>query len=108
MKVRESFSAEPEPSLDIREPERRRLITMFKALGNPMRFRIIQFLASHPGSITADVVKALPIAQATVSQHLRALRDAGWVSAEAEGPATCYWLDAENIRWFRMTVERIF
>ena len=48
---------------------------MFKVLGNPIRFQILKFLLTHPGCITGDIVNAVPIAQATVSQHLK--RDAG-------------------------------
>jgi ArsR family transcriptional regulator len=95
-------------SLDIREPERRRLTTMFKALGNPFRFRIVQYMAAHPGCITSDIIRALPIAQATVSQHLKVLRDAGWVSGESEGAAIRYWLSLDDFRWFHTTVGRIF
>lgn len=81
---------------------------MLKALGNPFRFRIVQYLVAHPGCITGDIVRVLPIAQATISQHLRVLRDAGWVSGEVEGSATRYWLAPDSFRWFKKTVERIF
>jgi DNA-binding transcriptional ArsR family regulator len=81
---------------------------MFKAAGNPMRFDILKFLVTHPGCITGDIVDHLPIAQATVSQHLKVLRQAGWISGVVEGPARCYCLDAENIAWFRKQVGAIF
>ena len=85
-----------------------RLIIMFKALGNPIRFEIIKFLVTHPGCITGDIVEYLPIAQATVSQHLKVLKDAGWISGIIEGTATCYQLDEKNIGWFRSVVTDIF
>jgi ArsR family transcriptional regulator len=53
-------------------------------------------------------VDYLPIAQATVSQHLRVLRQAGWISGSTEGPATSYCLDDESIAWFRSVVGEIF
>lgn len=80
---------------------------MFKALGNPLRFEIMQFLVTHPGCITGDIVDFLPLAQATVSQHLKVLREAGWITGEIEGPATCYSLNAGRIAWFRETLKRI-
>ena len=95
-------------TLDIGGAEQRRLIQMFKALGNPTRFEIMKFLVTHPGYITADIVDHLPIAQSTVSQHLKVLRQAGWIVGETEGPATCYTLHAENIGWFREKVGEIF
>ena len=94
-------------SLDISGADQERLVKMFKALGNPIRFEIIKFLATHPGCITGDIVDYLPIAQATVSQHLKVLREAGWIVGVVEGPARCYCLNAESIAWFRKAT-RIF
>jgi DNA-binding transcriptional ArsR family regulator len=95
-------------TLDISGVEQERLVTMFKALGNPHRFEVVKFLVTHPGCITGDIVHFLPIAQATVSQHLKVLREAGWITGVIEGPATCYGLNEENIAWFRTTVGEIF
>ena len=95
-------------SLEISQPEAERLVMMFKALGNPKRFEVLKFLVTHPGCITGDIVEHLTIAQATVSQHLKVLRDAGWVDGIVEGPARCYCLNAENIKWFREKVQLIF
>jgi ArsR family transcriptional regulator len=95
-------------TLDIAGAEQARLVTMFKALGNPHRFEVLKFLVTHPGCITGDIVAFLPIAQATVSQHLKVLREAGWISGEVEGPATSYCLNEDNIAWFREKVGEIF
>jgi len=95
-------------TLDISGTEQERLVTMFKALGNPIRFEIMKFLVTHPGCITGDIVDYLPIAQATVSQHLKVLRDAGWIKGTVEGPAICYCLNEENIAWFKGKVGEIF
>lgn len=95
-------------TLDISGAEQERLITMFKALGNPTRFEIMKFLITHPGCITGDIVEYLPIAQATVSQHLKVLREAGFISGTVEGTATSYCLHEENIAWFNDKVGEIF
>ncbi len=95
-------------SLDLSSPDQERLVSMFKALGNPIRFEILKFLVTHPGCITGDLVDYLPIAQATVSQHLKVLRDSGWISGTVEGPARCYCLNMDNITWFREKVAAIF
>jgi ArsR family transcriptional regulator len=95
-------------TLRISGKEQERLVGMLKALGNSIRFEIIKFLVTHPGCITGDIVEYLPIAQATVSQHLKVLKDAGWISGIIEGTATCYQLDEKNIGWFRSVVEEIF
>lgn len=95
-------------SMDISEIDQERLVRMFKALGNEKRFEVLKFLVTHPGCITSDIVEFLPIAQATVSQHLQVLRDAGWVQGIVDGPARCYCLDVENITWFRERVQSVF
>lgn len=99
---------EPYCTLDISGGEQAKLITMFKALGNPTRFEIMKFLLTHPNCITGDIVHYLPLAQSTVSQHLKVLREAGWVSGIIEGPATCYGLHEDNIAWFREKVGEVF
>jgi DNA-binding transcriptional ArsR family regulator len=95
-------------TLDISGAEQDKLVNMFKALGNPTRFEIMKFLVTHPGCITGDIVDYLPIAQATVSQHLKVLRQAGWIEGTEEGTATSYCLQEENITWFRQKVDEIF
>jgi len=95
-------------TLNISGKKQDRLVGMLKALGNPIRFEIIKFLVTHPGCITGDIVEYLPIAQATVSQHLKVLKEAGWISGIIEGTATCYQLDKTNIEWFRSIVDEIF
>ena len=95
-------------TLDIDGAEQERLLAMFKALGNPIRFEMLKFLLTHPGCITGDIVNHVPIAQATVSQHLKVLREAGWVAGEVDGPAVCYCLNQENIGWFKAKIGVIF
>jgi len=95
-------------TLDISGSEQEKLVAMFKALGNPIRFEIMKFLVTHPGCITGDIVEYLPIAQATVSQHLKVLRQAGFIEGTVEGTATSYCLYEENIAWFSTKVGEIF
>ena len=78
-----------------------RLAKMLKALGNPVRFQIVQILAEKQVCITGEIVEFTTLAQSTVSQHLKVLRQAGLVSGEIEGPATCYCLNQDGIRWLK-------
>lgn len=87
------------------DTESLRLAKMLKALGNPIRFEIMHFLAEHQTCITAEIVQATPLAQSTVSQHLKVLREAGLIRGEVEGPATCYCLDPDGIRWLKDQIE---
>jgi ArsR family transcriptional regulator len=79
---------------------------MLKALGNPIRFQIVEFLAETQACITNDIVRQMPLAQSTISQHLKILREAGLIHGETEGPATCYCLDADGIQWLKDQVGR--
>ena len=65
-----------------------RLAAMLKALGNPIRFQIMQTLAERQMCMTHEIVATTPLAQSTVSQHLKVLREAGLIEGEIEGPAT--------------------
>ena len=95
-------------TLNISGIDQKRLVEMFKALGNPIRFEIMKFLVTHPGCITADIVDYLPIAQATTSQHLFVLREVGLIEGIVDGPAINYHLNEETVRWFRSNIELIF
>lgn len=85
-----------------------RLTAMMKALGHPARMQIFRYLSENPQCITGDIVQVLPLAQATVSQHLKVLRDAGLIRGTIEGPATCYCLDCENVAWFKAQIGARF
>ncbi len=82
-----------------------RLAQMLKALGNPIRFQIVKTLAQRQTCITNEIVETTPLAQSTVSQHLKVLRQAGLIQGEVEGPATCYCLNSESIEWLKEQIE---
>lgn len=63
-----------------------------RALSHPARVAILRLLAERRGCICGEIVDELPLAQATVSQHLKVLKSAGLVEGEVEGPRTCYCL----------------
>jgi ArsR family transcriptional regulator len=83
-----------------------RLAGMLRALGNPVRFQIMQTLAERQMCITQEIVETTPLAQSTVSQHLKVLRVAGLIQGEIEGPATCYCIDPDGVRWLKEQIER--
>ena len=61
-----------------------------KALGHPARIAIIEYLLATENCICGDIVNELPLAQATVSQHLKELKNAGLIKGNIEGNAICY------------------
>lgn len=81
-----------------------RLASMLKALGNPVRFRIMQYLADKQMCITGEIVDFTTLAQSTVSQHLKVLRDAGLIEGEIEGPATCYCISVKGVQFLKSQI----
>jgi len=73
-----------------------RAALLFRALGNPARVRVVSELATRPGCVTGELVDVLPLAQSTVSEHLRVLKEAGIVRGVIEGDR-CYCLDVETL-----------
>lgn len=67
-----------------------------KAMGHPIRITILQFLASMDSCYFGDINNELPIAKATVSQHLKELKEAGLIQGEIETPKVKYCINREN------------
>ena len=68
-----------------------------KALGHPARVRIMRLLLAHDACYCGQLVGELSLAQATVSQHLKVLKDAGLIGGEIEGPRVCYWASRDRL-----------
>ncbi|KAA5535705.1 MAG: metalloregulator ArsR/SmtB family transcription factor [Myroides sp.] len=69
------------------------IATIAKALGHPARIAIIEYLVKVNSCITGDIVNELPLAQPTVSQHLKELKNAGLIKGSIEGNSVCYCID---------------
>jgi ArsR family transcriptional regulator len=76
------------------------LSLLAKALGHPVRVRILRLLLSREDCYCGQIVDELPLAQATVSQHLKVLKDAGLIKGETDGPRTCYCASRERLAEF--------
>jgi ArsR family transcriptional regulator, arsenate/arsenite/antimonite-responsive transcriptional repressor len=73
----------------------RRLAAICKALAHPARIAIVTHLKKLNRCVCGQIVDALPLAQSTVSQHLKILKSVGVVRGEIEGPRTCYCLNPD-------------
>lgn len=73
------------------------LAELMKALAHPARLSILKLLAARDTCICGELVDELPLSQSTVSQHLKALKDAGLVQGEIDGPKVCYCIDPEGL-----------
>lgn len=78
--------------------EEERAAAIFRALGNPARVRIVTELAKRDTCATGDFVEVLPLAQSTVSQHLKVLKEAGIIRGSIENEQN-YCLDPDTIHW---------
>lgn len=77
------------------------LATMAKALGHPARVAIVEYLLKVNACICNDIVDELPLAQATVSQHLKELKNAGIIKGTIEGTSICYCLNETTIAYLQ-------
>jgi len=84
-----------------------RAVRIFRALANPARYRIVEFLADRSECIVGDLVDQLPLAQSSVSEHLKVLKEAGIVRGTIDGPNRCYCLDPEALAFLRDTITRL-
>lgn len=89
-------------------PDVVRLADLARALSHPARLRILQVLSEGETCICGDIVDRLPMAQATVSQHLKKLKEAGLIRGEIEGPRTCYCLDNDTVKGAREKFAELF
>lgn len=74
------------------------LAALAKALAHPARIAILRTLAERQSCICGEIVEVLPLSQATVSQHLKALKAAGLISGEVEGVRSCYCLNEAYLK----------
>ena len=84
------------------------LARYFKALAHPARVEIIRVLARRGTCVCGEIVDELPLAQATVSQHLKALKEAGLIHGEIEGPSVCYCLNYDALQSMHEAVASYF
>jgi len=83
------------------------LSSLTRALGHPARVRILRILARRKSCVCGDIVDEFDLAQSTVSQHLKILKDAGLIRGEIDGPRTCYCIDERTLRRLKALVATI-
>lgn len=100
--------AGPMPPVPVDEEEANRaLARLAKALAHPVRVAIVRRLVSSDGCIVGDLVDTLPLAQSTVSQHLKQLKDAGLIRGEVDGPRVCYCIEPGAVALLKALVESL-
>ena len=82
------------------------LSLLCKALAHPVRVQILHLLRERR-CLCGDVVNALPLAQSTVSEHLRILKDAGLIQDEADGPRRAYCVNQQLLERFKALIAAL-
>jgi len=82
----------------------RELAALAKAVGHPARVAILRLLARKNACVCGEIVDELPLAQSTVSQHLKVLKQSGLIQGEVTGPRVCYCIDPRAVRRFKVLV----
>jgi len=93
----------PKAKTHLFKPKEIALAELAKALGHPARIAILKTLSRRNECICGEIVDSLPLAQATVSQHVKELKSVGLISGEVEGPKSCYcinWGQIEELQEF--------
>jgi len=84
------------------------LAELAKAISHPARIKILNILNEKKSCITGELVEMLPLSQATVSQHLKELKDAGLITGEIDGPRMCYCLNSKVLTKTRNIFTKLF
>ncbi len=74
------------------------LAALFRALSHPARIAILRALAERGECVCGEIVEVLPLAQSTVSQHLKQLRESDLITGEIEGTKSCYCINKQSIK----------
>ncbi len=83
------------------------LAVILKALAHPARIAIVEYLLEVNTCICGDIVEKLPLAQPTISQHLKELKNAGIIKGNIEGNSICYCLDEKAFQLLKQYFDKI-
>jgi DNA-binding transcriptional ArsR family regulator len=93
---------------DLFTDQQKKIAALAKALGHPARIAILMHLAKINRCVCGDIVEEIPLAQSTISQHLKALKEAGIICGEIEGTKTCYCINTEVWKEMRVVLGQFF
>lgn len=98
---------------NIKEERLEEIAKLSNALSHPHRLRIIKILAELAEDekcskcMVGNIVDKLPIAQSTVSQHLKILKESGWIVGEIDGPRVCYCLKENIFEYYKTSLDHL-
>lgn len=77
------------------------------AVAHPARVQIVRLLISRKACVCGEIVDQLPLAQSTVSQHLKILKESGLVQGEVDGPKVCYCINRQKLKELKSVIARL-
>ena len=83
------------------------LADLCRALGHPARIRIMKILIEHRNCLCGDIAQDIPLAQSTVSQHLKQLKEAGLIQGEIDGPRVCYCVNPLILKRLKVLIAEL-
>lgn len=89
-------------------PEEQELANLAKALAHPARIAILKELARRRSCVCGEIVEVLPLAQSTVSQHLKELQQAGLIQGTIDGAKSCYCLNQDTLQRLEALIGSFF
>ena len=93
---------------EIFNDKQNKLAKMLKALAHPARIAIIQYLIKSQACICGEFVEELGLAQPTISQHLKELKQVGLIKGTIEGTSVCYCIDSKIWKLYKRELESFF
>ncbi len=96
------------PKIEVFTDIENELAELAKALGHPARVAILRELARRNVCVCGEIVDVLPLAQSTVSQHLKELKSAGLISGTVEGVKSCYCINHDTVSRLKNLLEELF
>lgn len=103
-------AAQAPPPADAGPPDTRlgALAERLRALAHPVRLTVLETLSGQDRCVCGEIVRALPLAQSTVSQHLKVLLDAGLIRSRTEGARSSYCLDRDAVNALKAEIDTLF
>lgn len=83
------------------------LCALTKAIGHPVRVQILRLLIDRDSCVCGEIVSEIPLAQSTVSQHLKVLKEAGLIRGDIDGPNTCYCIHKQGLQRLKILIASL-
>ena len=98
----------PATKTELFKTKDQKLAALARALSHPARIAILKTLAKRDECICGEIVDVLPLAQATVSQHLKELKSLGLIKGEIDGQRSCYCIDRDALKEYAVELSAFF